>query len=181
MELNMHSGLSRTRDSRSGQSKQRVMKKTISAALAGCLATAPMTASMLWMHHRLPWRERYALPPAQISARIADAAGLEEHMDAPRQVAATLLAHFGYGAAAGGLYAQVQRWLPGPPVTRGMLFGIFVWTSSYLGLLPALGLLRSAAEHPVRRSALMIVAHLVWGGAMALIIEQLETASAKSS
>ncbi len=42
-----------------------------------------------------------------------------------------------------------------------------VWGVSYLGLLPGLGILSSAKDHPARRSALMIAAHLVWGWVLA--------------
>lgn len=38
-----------------------------------------------------------------------------------------------------------------------------VWTVSYLGWVPALGLLTPAGRHPSRRNARMIAAHLVWG------------------
>jgi putative membrane protein len=54
---------------------------------------------------------------------------------------------------------------------RGPLFGLIVWTTSYFGLLPALGILTSAEKHPVRRSGLMIVAHLVWGWVLAMLLE----------
>jgi hypothetical protein len=36
-----------------------------------------------------------------------------------------------------------------------------------------LGILRPATEHPARRNALMIGAHVVWGVALGLIVEQL--------
>jgi putative membrane protein len=45
---------------------------------------------------------------------------------------------------------------------------------SYLGLLPALGILRPATEHPERRNALMIVAHLIWGSITGLIVARMQ-------
>jgi len=41
-----------------------------------------------------------------------------------------------------------------------------VWGGSYLGLLPSLGILRPATDHPAQRNALMIAAHLVWGATL---------------
>ncbi|MCA1636528.1 MAG: hypothetical protein LC802_23280 [Acidobacteria bacterium] len=48
-----------------------------------------------------------------------------------------------------------------------------VWAGSYLGWLPAAGILRPATEHPPRRTALMIAAHVVWGVAAGLVVESL--------
>jgi uncharacterized membrane protein YagU involved in acid resistance len=84
-----------------------------------------------------------------------------------------LLAHFGYGAATGALYAPLARALRPPAVPGGVAFGLAVWGASYLGLLPALGILRPATEHPPRRTALMIAAHVVWGAVLGLLVAQL--------
>lgn len=84
-------------------------------------------------------------------------------MDSSQRRSLTWLAHFGYGTAMGSLYGLIEPRLAGPPAVRGMTFGLGVWTGSYLGLLPALRLLRPATQHPPRRNALMIAAHLVWG------------------
>ena len=53
-----------------------------------------------------------------------------------------------------------------------MAYGLAVWTTGYLGLLPALGALRPATEHPPRRTALMIAAHVVWGAALGLLADR---------
>lgn len=117
-------------------------------------------------------REQYPLPPEQITEHAAEAVGLEgvAH-EQPKRKAASVLNHFAYGAAAGALYAPLLPWRA-PPLLKGVLFGCGVWSGSYLGLLPALGLLDSATHHPARRNLLMIVAHCVWGGALALLAER---------
>ena len=51
-------------------------------------------------------------------------------------------------------------------MANGVVYGLTVWAGSYLGLLPAAGILRPAAEHPPRRTALMIAAHVLWGGVL---------------
>jgi hypothetical protein len=64
----------------------------------------------------------------------------------------------------------------GSPVgaaVRGPLFGLLLWAVSYFGLLPGLRVLTPANEHPLGRNALMIGAHLVWGGCLALIYQVL--------
>src|SRR4051794_11851094 len=80
--------------------------------------------------------------------RVAEEAGVKEHLHEGGRLRVTLLAHFGMGTAAGALYgllAPRQRLL-GPLAGAG--FGLAVWAGNYLGLLPALGILRPATEHP---------------------------------
>jgi hypothetical protein len=46
-----------------------------------------------------------------------------------------------------------------------------VWAGSYLGLLPMTGLLHSATRERAERNALMIAAHVVWGGVLGALAE----------
>jgi hypothetical protein len=56
----------------------------------------------------------------------------------------------------------------------GALFGVGVWGASYLGWLPAVGLIQPAIRHPARRNALMLSVHLVWGLVTALTIQDFD-------
>jgi hypothetical protein len=60
------------------------------------------------------------------------------------------------------------------PGLQGIACGLAVWTLSYLGWLPALGILRPATEHPPRRTALMIAAHAVCGLVLGVLAEGLQ-------
>jgi uncharacterized membrane protein YagU involved in acid resistance len=146
------------------------MNRLTLGLFAGFIATVPMTLAMAALHRRLPPEERYPLPPEEITAKLAEEAGEEEHIGQPEHHAATLIAHFGYGTLMGGVYAPLAEKAPGPPVMSGMAYGMAVWAGSYLGLLPALGILKPATEHPPRRNALMIAAHLVWGAALGALV-----------
>ncbi|MEZ4552489.1 MAG: DUF1440 domain-containing protein [Dehalococcoidia bacterium] len=143
-------------------------------AVAGAAATAPMTLFMTLAHRALPMTERYPLPPRQVTERASERSGVELPRTEGRTLAVTLLAHFAYGAATGALYgsrppAAVPKKTLAAAVD-GALFGLVVWDVSYLGLLPALGLLPPATLHPWRRNALMISAHIVWGGSLGAIL-----------
>ena len=142
--------------------------------VAGFLATLPMTLAMEGMHALLPWWERYPLPPREITEEVEEVAGLRGSLDEPQQVAVTLVNHFAYGAGAGAIYGALARGVPAPPALKGAAFGLGVWSVSYLGLMPALGVLSPATEHPGRRNALMIAAHLVWGSATGLLFDRLQ-------
>ncbi len=134
-----------------------------------------MTALMILMHRRLPAGERYPLPPREITMKLAKEAGVHHEMSPAARYLTTLLAHFGYGAATGGLYAtaaapSLRSW---PGIIKGAVFGSLVWSVSYFGIMPALHVLRPADQHPARRNALMFVAHLLWGTVLALFAELL--------
>ena len=140
------------------------MKRILLGALAGLAATGPMTLSMKLMHEQLPRAEQYPLPPRQVTEGVAEKAGVNQHLGEEGRVAATWASHFAYGAACGALYgALTGERADRNPLLAGVGFGVAVWAGSYLGWLPAAGILSPATEHPARRNALMIAAHVVWG------------------
>jgi uncharacterized membrane protein YagU involved in acid resistance len=142
------------------------MLRAATGFVSGLVATGPMTAAMTALHRRLPPPERYALPPGEIVGKIAEETG-GDALPRDARSAATVLAHYGYGGAAGALYTLLDRRIDAPPVAKGVGFGLLVWLVSYMGLLPGAGILEPASRHPARRNALMIAAHVVWGAALA--------------
>ena len=67
----------------------------------------------------------------------------------------------------------LNRGFPRAPSSKGPIFGALVWLVSYMGLLPALGVLNPATTHPHSRNALMFVVHLVWGLFVGVFVETL--------
>ena len=151
------------------------MGRLVSGTLAGLGATAPMTLAMVAMHRRLPPGQRYPLPPRQITMNAAAKVGAREHLDETERTGLTLLAHFSYGAFVGGLFGLIAPRQPSGSIPAGIGYGLLVWAGSYLGLLPALGLLSPATRHPPERNALMIAAHVIWGAAAGALVPVLRT------
>lgn len=145
----------------------------IAGANAGFLATLPMTVAMEGMFQELPFSERYPLPPRQITQELARKLGLDGELTEQQHQALSLVSHFGYGAAMGGIYGLATGQTVPRGAVSGMLFGLGVWGASYLGLLPAVQLLPPATEHPAHRNALMILAHLVWGASMGALTKRM--------
>jgi putative membrane protein len=138
-------------------------EKLLKGAAAGFIATAPMSITMLVGWSLLPTREKYPLPPRLITEEISERVGLEDDLTENQLVGFTIFSHFGYGALFGSIYAAGSERLPMHSSLKGALAGLGVWVGSYLGWLPAMGILTPATRHPWRRNLLMIVAHLVWG------------------
>ena len=149
--------------------------KLLSGAVAGFIGTAPMTACMVIGWQLLPAHEKYPLPPRQIVSELTERLEIEDELSEGQLVAASLLSHFGYGALFGSLYGRLETRIALLPSIKGMLAGLALWIGSYLGWLPALGILPPATRHPWRRNLLMIVAHMVWGLTTGMIIQKLES------
>jgi uncharacterized membrane protein YagU involved in acid resistance len=151
------------------------MRRALKGAIAGTLATVPMTLVMLTLHRRLPASRRYPLPPQEITVEMARRAGAKELAHGRKLLGATLVSHFSYGAATGALYSMMA---PPRELTRGVLwgtaYGVSVWAASYLGWVPALRILVPATRHPRERNALMIAAHIVWGSALGALCTALK-------
>jgi uncharacterized membrane protein YagU involved in acid resistance len=134
--------------------------------IAGLAATTAMTSAMTHLARQLPPAERYPLPPRE----IVDGLDIETPVD---RGTTTLAAHYAFGAVTGALYAVLFR---RSSLSGGAAYGAAVWAVGYLGLLPAAGLLSGATRHPIRRSLVMLLAHLVWGVTLAGGVKELEAA-----
>lgn len=135
-------------------------------AIAGTLATVPMTLFMYAMDRLVPHEEGNELPPRQITEELAERTGTKENAQETTLDLATQATHFGFGAATGAIYGSLAGRIPLPPTVAGVGFGLAVWTASYVGALPRLGLQRAPDRRPVWRNATMIAGHLVWGAVL---------------
>ena len=152
-----------TRTSGTSRPASAALSRGLLGLVAGTAASVAMTAAMRRLFPQLPARQQYPLPPREILDRIRPEVPFGS--DRARQ---TLLAHLGYGAVAGALYALLPR------RPSGLLYGSAVWALSYLAWLPGLRILKQAQFHPGQRNLLMLVVHLVWGGTLAWSLRELE-------
>jgi hypothetical protein len=148
--------------------RPRLATRLLLGGIAGFAATLPMTALMRIVHKRLPAQDRYPPTPRELTDSLADTVGLELSEPGARNI--TLGAHYAYGAAAGALVAVIA---PRPGLATGAGAGVAVWAASYLGWIPALGLLKPATEQPAARNAMMIATHLLWGAALSVALSEL--------
>lgn len=127
--------------------------RLVIGGIAGFVATMAMTSAMRRLHKRLPAGERYPLTPREIvDATLAPPPAIAPDL--------TLAAHFAYGAGCGALLAAAS---PRMGRVTGSIAGGGIWLASYMGWIPAFGVLKPATSHPMRRNAVMIAAHFVWG------------------
>lgn len=145
--------------------RRTIARRLLRGTIAGIKATVPMTAVMKLAFNMLPRKEKYPLPPREITMQVAEAGNVRRQLTEQQKSMLTLASHFAYGASVGTVYSLLLGHRRSTRIT-GAAYGALVWLGSYMGWLPALGLLSPATKHPFRRNLLMIAAHLVWGASL---------------
>ena len=146
------------------------MNGALMGAAVGTLATVPMT--MFWevMHEHLPGEPPRPLPPREVAEALAVKAGVSRQMSESQMQWLALAAHFGYGAFTGAIFGAIAPHRTSAAVGAGMLFGLGVWTASYLGWMPATGVRHSPKYDLPARTGLIVASHVVWGAAAGLLM-----------
>lgn len=147
------------------------MRDLLIGALAGIVGTYTMTVAKETLYPLLPERQRYPLPPREITQDLTERT-IGHALPPGPMTTATLAAHFGFGALCGAGFAALGLHRR-QAVRRGVAYGLGVWATSYLGWLPLAGILTPATRHPAERNALMIAVHVVWGGITGLAASRL--------
>jgi len=132
-------------------------------ALAGAVATGAMTVHMLWAERTGRVDD---LAPEHITEAGLAAVGVRPSEG--EHAAATTLAHLGFGASAGALYALVaRRWASNMAI--GVAYGLAVAAASYQGWVPALGILPPLSDASGGRRNELLVSHVIYGATLAWV------------
>ena len=144
-------------------------------AAAGVVATLAHTAVMGIAKKRGALGEP---PPRKITRAALESAAPAALAHEPALSLATFLSHFGFGAVTGALYAAMNPRPASVTVLSGMRFGTMVWTTSYAGWVPALGIMPMPQNDRRGRPTAMIAAHLAFGAALAMTLRKLRDGAA---
>ena len=101
------------------------------------------------------------LMPQTPPESMAEATGLLGRVPPERRTAAIEVAHWGYGAVGGAMYALLPRSVRRLPGV-GPLYGVAVWLGFQVGLAPILGLPQATEASTAQRGALL-ADHLLYG------------------
>lgn len=147
---------------------QRDVRALRDGALGGAVATVAMTGVMVGAQRLGLMGES---PPERIAGAVLAASGRGTQSEGEREALA-VAGHFGFGAAAGALFAVIHRRLR-PPIgapLHGVLFASLIWFVSYKGWVPALGLLPPPERDQPGRPVTMLVAHWVYGATLGALV-----------
>jgi uncharacterized membrane protein YagU involved in acid resistance len=108
------------------------------------------------------------MPPEKVTSKLLHRAGIE-HTRAQQDALATVL-HFGFGATAGAAFGVLAPRSLIARVPAGLTYGVAIWGVSYMGWMPALGIMPPPERDRRDRQAVMLAAHLVYGTTLALMV-----------
>ena len=136
--------------------------RLLRGAAAGTLATVPMSAVMLGAGKLGLMGQQ---PPEAITKEaVEDLTGSEPHGATSDALAS--LAHLGFGALSGAVFAALPRPERVPAPLAGVAFALPVWAASYRGWVPRFGAMPHADDDRNDRVAVMIGAHVVFGAVL---------------
>jgi hypothetical protein len=161
-------------DSREGTLMNRNLQAMKHGAYAGALATTAMTAVMKagqWMGFY-----RLEIAPKQITEHALDKAGLRRETSEDEEILLTALNHGAYGTGSGILFGLLRRRLdlPVPGSIQGIGFALGIWVVSYMGWVPAVGLMPAVWNQRRDRAIELLLAHVVYGATLGFSFDALE-------
>jgi hypothetical protein len=158
-----------------GMDHASVLQKVPAGLAAGFVATAAMSSLML-AARRVGLMGK--LPPEKITDKALKAVGLRTSKRTAKGLSMT--AHFAYGMTSGALFAGVIRGkvLRNHPVVEALAFTALVYVASYVGWIPALGIMPPPQRDRPGRPASMWLAHLVYGTVLGTLTARAQLARA---
>lgn len=150
-------------------SRDTAVHDIVGGMVAGMAATMAMTVMMLAA-------QRLGLvgtqPPEKITRRLLNRVSPLAGRGM-RQEASTG-AHLAFGTGAGAAFGVVRRFLPMAPVgLAGMAYGLSIYLLSYVGWLPALGLMPPPTDDRPGRQPSLVAGHLVYGVVLGIVSRRL--------
>jgi hypothetical protein len=141
------------------------VRRLLRGAVAGALATAPMSAVMVGAKQ---FGLMGGMPPEKITSTVLRRSGI--HPSEGQQDAAATVLHVGFGTAAGAVFGLMAPKRLIARIPAGMAYGAAVWGVSYMGWVPAFGIMPPADRDRRDRQFVMLAGHLVYGTALALMV-----------
>jgi hypothetical protein len=146
-----------------------LLNRVIHGALAGMNGAASMTVLRM-VAHRLGLVDQ--MVPQKVEQWLRRKLGLGASSIPALHRVVDHVAHFGYGAAWGGLYAAIFGKRRRSHVAPAALFGTAQWGFGMTMLFPALGIGRAAWSSRPRENAINIASHLLYAGITAFLVEE---------
>lgn len=150
----------------------RTLRHAAVGAGAGFVATLLMSAWML-VAQREGWLSQQ--PPEKITDESVHRATGARPSGSTLDLL-TALVHLAIGCGAAALYGLAftpRRLSAAAGAFAGALYGVLIWLTSYGKLLPELDLMPPPTDDRQRRPQAMIVAHVIYGGALGALVSVL--------
>ncbi len=100
--------------------------------------------------------------PMRLANAVSVAATQRELTRDEKHVAGTAL-HYVYGVSMAALYGAAAEFAPVVTAGAGLPYGASIWVVADEGVVPALGLSKSASDYPLSIHAYALASHCVYG------------------
>ena len=100
---------------------------------------------------------------AERLANVASVGVFDHELTKSEKAAAGTALHYAYGISMGGFYGAAAELAPVVTTCAGVPYGAMIWLTADEGVVPALGLSKSASEYPLSIHAYALASHLVYG------------------
>jgi hypothetical protein len=139
-------------------------------AIGGINGAACMTVLRL-AARRAGWIEK--MPPQAVQDRSAWSLGIRAPGGSVGRHVGDHALHFGIGALGGASYSALTGLTKPSPIASGVLFGFVFWALGFFVVMPWLGVSRSPRQSRPVENAVNLTAHLVFGAATGLVVDEL--------
>ncbi len=137
-------------------------RAAIDGSIAGAVATTTMTAFMRAAQQTGFYQKE--LPPTKVTRAATKTLGLEQFVSSEQETLLTGLTHWAFGMVGGacfGVASKSSNQLPAQ--AGGLVFGLLVWAVSYMGWVPALGILPMPWNQRPKHGLMPFFAHVIYG------------------
>lgn len=143
-------------------------------SVAGSIATLLMTIFMRVT--QLTGLYHDELPPTKVTRAALDVTETEQHVSPEGETMLTGITHWLFGMVCGAIFGVLHRLLRSvlPAPLHGIIFGLLVWAVSYMGWVPAAGILPQPWNQPGAHGLMPMLAHVVYGGTLGQAFDMLE-------
>ncbi len=152
---------------------QHMGRTMLNGTIAGAAATTTMTAFMRLAQYTGNYRRE--LPPTNVTQAALRTLHVQHRVSSEQETVLIGLAHWAFGMVAGALFGlmikanrHLPRWL------AGVVFALVVWSVSYMGWVPALGILPQPWNQRKEHGWMPFLAHIVYGATLGVVFGRLE-------
>src|SRR3712207_2943075 len=148
-------------------------RAAMNGSIAGAVATTTMTMFMR-ATQRVGFYQK-ELPPTKVTRAATKTLGLQRFVSAEQETVLTGIGHWAFGMVGGALFGIASRATDRvPALPGGLMFGLLVWAVSYMGWVPALGILPQPWNQRAAHGLMPLYAHVVYGATLGWVFRRLE-------
>lgn len=150
-----------------------LIRAAINGSIAGAVATTTMTAFMRLTQQTGLYQKE--LPPTKVTRAATKTLGIRHFVSSEEETLLTGIMHWAFGMVGGACFGIASKASDRMPArSGGLVFGLLVWAVSYMGWVPALGILPMPWNERGKHGLMPLFAHVIYGATLGMVFDRLE-------